>query len=93
MKKARMLRPDRTHERLVALFLLGVLMFTPPLLALFNKATRVLGVPALYLYLFAAWAVVIALVALAVDRVTRDDDPTEGGQAPPAVDGPRNIEG
>jgi hypothetical protein len=93
MKKAGMLRPDRTHERLVALFLLGVLMFTPPLLALFNKATRVLGVPALYLYLFAAWAVVIALVALAVDRVTRDDDPAGGGQAPPAVDGPRNIEG
>ena len=49
-------------------FLLGVLLFAPPLLIIFNKATRILGIPTLYLYLFAVWAALIALVALAVER-------------------------
>ena len=62
-----MLRPSRTRELLIALFLLGALLLAPPLLIIFNKATRILGMPALYLYLFAVWAALIALVALAVE--------------------------
>ncbi|HSM92941.1 MAG TPA: hypothetical protein VLT47_08620 [Anaeromyxobacteraceae bacterium] len=50
-------------DRLVALFLLGFVLFNYPFLAVFNQARRVLGVPLLYLYLFAAWGVVIALAA------------------------------
>ena len=59
--------PSRTRELLVALFLLGALLLTPPLLIIFNKATRVLGIPTLYLYLFVVWAALIALVALIVE--------------------------
>jgi hypothetical protein len=59
--------PSRVRELLVALFVLGVVLLAPPLLIIFNKATRVLGVPTLYLYLFAVWAALIALVALAVE--------------------------
>jgi hypothetical protein len=66
--------PSRTRELLVALFLLGVLLLAPPLLIIFNKATRILGVPTLYLYLFAVWTVLIALVALAVERRHASDD-------------------
>jgi hypothetical protein len=66
--------PSRTRELLVALFLLGVLLLAPPLLIIFNKATRILGVPTLYLYLFAVWTVLIALVALAVERRRASDD-------------------
>ena len=69
-----MLRPSRTRELLIALFLLGALVFAPPLLLIFNKATRILGIPALYFYLFAVWAALIALVALAVERRHADDD-------------------
>jgi hypothetical protein len=69
-----MLKPSRTGERLVALFLLGVLVFAPPLLLIFNKAFRILGIPALYFYLFAVWAALIALVALAVERRPDDDE-------------------
>ncbi len=69
-----MLRPSRTRELLIALFLLGALAFAPPLLIIFNKATRILGIPALYFYLFAVWAALIALVALAVERRRADDD-------------------
>ena len=44
------------NQRLAALFLLGVLLFNYPLLALFNRATLVAGVPLLYVYIFGAWA-------------------------------------
>ena len=47
--------PSRTRELLVALFLLGALLFAPPLLIIFNQAARVFGVPTLYLYLFTVW--------------------------------------
>jgi len=55
-------------ESLVALFVLGCLLLTYPLLALFNVGGTVLGVPALYAYLFGAWALMIGLLAAAVDR-------------------------
>jgi hypothetical protein len=58
-----MLRRDRTHERLIALFLLGVLLLNPPFLLVFDRPIRVLGIPVLYLYLFLAWTVLIAAVA------------------------------
>jgi hypothetical protein len=69
-----MLRPSRTRELLIALFVLGALVFAPPLLIIFNKATRFFGIPALYFYLFAVWAALIALVALAVERRHADDE-------------------
>jgi Ca2+/Na+ antiporter len=73
---------SRRRELLIALFLLAVLLLTPPLLIVFNQATRLLGVPLLYLYLFVVWAVLIALVALAVERRdvadALDDADTEG---------------
>ncbi len=55
-------------QRLVALFALGCLLFTYPLLALFNVGGMLLGVPLLYAWLFGAWAVLIALMALAATR-------------------------
>ena len=75
-----MLSEPRMRERLMAVFLLGVMLFTPPVLAVFNKATRVLGLPALYLYLFMAWGIVIALVALTVRWVDSGDDFAESNQ-------------
>jgi hypothetical protein len=53
-----------TAQRLVALFLLGLLIFNYPLLSLFNDAGTWFGVPRLYAYLFLAWAVFIGLLAL-----------------------------
>ena len=88
-----MLTPNRTHERLVALFLLGALLFTPPLIALFNNATIVLGLPMLYLYLFGAWAAVIALAALAMERAPPDVDPANAGQTTPPVTEIQKAEG
>jgi hypothetical protein len=55
-------------QRLVALFLLGNLLFNYPLLALFNRPDFVFGIPVLYAYVFGAWAMFIVLLARVVDR-------------------------
>jgi hypothetical protein len=68
-----MSRPGLTHERLVALFLLGVFLFTPPFLGIFNTPDRILGLPSLYLYLFVAWTLLIVLVTLAIESSDADD--------------------
>lgn len=63
-----MSKSSRKGQRLVGLFLLGCLLFNYPLLVLFNVRATVFGVPLLYAYLFAAWALLIALVALIMER-------------------------
>ena len=50
-------------HRFVALFMLGLLLFNYPVLALFNLNGTLLGVPILYAYVFAGWAALIALMA------------------------------
>ncbi len=62
-----MTKPDVIGQRLAALFLLGCLLFNYPLLALFNHPGLVLGIPVLYAYLFAAWTLLIALLAIVVE--------------------------
>ncbi len=63
-----MQKSGRKGQRLIGLFLLGCLLFNFPMLALFNVQATILGVPLLYAYLFAAWALLIALVAAIVER-------------------------
>ena len=63
-----MRRPSLRAYRIAALSLLGCLLFTYPVLALFNVHATVGGVPVLYVYLFAAWAFVIVLAAVIIDR-------------------------
>lgn len=53
---------------LVAVFLLGGLLFSYPLLALFNVHLSVFGVPLLYAYLLCDWAALIVLIRWAVLR-------------------------
>jgi hypothetical protein len=57
-----------TGQRLVALFLLGTLLFNYPLLAVFDRAALFLGIPGLYAYIFCCWALLIGLLALVVER-------------------------
>jgi hypothetical protein len=59
---------ERTAQRLAALCLLGLLLFNYPLLAVFNVGEEVFGIPVLYAYFFVAWAVLIALMALVIER-------------------------
>lgn len=57
-----MTRDKINARRLIGLFLLGVLIFNFPLLCLFNRPMLIMGVPALYLYLFATWSLIILLM-------------------------------
>lgn len=57
----------RSRELLVSLFVLGLILITPPILIIFNKPNLSLGIPTLYLYLFAVWITLVVLVALVVE--------------------------
>jgi len=58
---------ERKGQRLIALFIFGCLLFNYPVLSLFNVNTEAFGVPLLYAYIFAAWALLVGLMALAVE--------------------------
>jgi hypothetical protein len=64
-----MRRRGSIGERSIALFLLGMVAFSPPLLVIFNVEAALFGIPLLYVYLFVAWAVLIALIAWATPAI------------------------
>lgn len=63
-----MLKNSMTTQRLLALFAAGVALLNFPLLALWNHETRLWGIPLFPLGLFAVWAVLIALLALVMEK-------------------------
>jgi hypothetical protein len=64
-------RPARV-ERLVAVFLLGLLLFMPPFLAVASRDEMVAGIPLLYLWLFGGWLLLIVVLALAIETGAGD---------------------
>ncbi len=89
-----MRRPSRIAERLVGLFLIGAVGFTPPVLLLFGVPIFLAGIPLFYVYLFGLWIALVALAALVVARLPDEvDDGTDGdaaaigGKAPQPTDG------
>ncbi len=61
--------PGRTGaDRLIALFLFGVVAFNPPLLRVFGMGDTLFGLPLLYLYALGVWGGVIALFAVLLER-------------------------
>jgi hypothetical protein len=74
-----MLRRTAKRDRLVGLFIAAVVLFNPPILNLVSGT--LFGWPALYLYLFGVWAVLILVTALIVER--------SGGSAASDKDGDR----
>jgi hypothetical protein len=55
-------------ERLVALGVLGFLLFNYPLLALFNRPGTIFGIPLLYAYIFVVWCLLIAAIAIVAEK-------------------------
>lgn len=66
-----MVRRGLAGQRLVAAFLTGALLFNYPLLSLFDRAEPFMGLPMLWVYMFAFWAGLIAVVAWIVERGAR----------------------
>jgi hypothetical protein len=88
-RKAKAARPgeqardaaERAVERMIALFCLGVLLFSPTVIHVFDRGTAtVLGVPLLYFYLFAAWALLVGLLAVVVETSGVASEPADGDE-------------
>jgi len=62
------MRNQDRGKRLIAVFLLGAALLNFPLLAVVEAGQRLFGLPPLFLYLFGAWAGLILLLALLVER-------------------------
>ncbi|HTP96387.1 MAG TPA: hypothetical protein VMK05_11080 [Burkholderiales bacterium] len=59
-----MVKSSISSQRLIAVFLLGCILFNYPLLSLFSGDQHVFGVPLLFVFLFASWVFLIVLMAL-----------------------------
>jgi len=62
------MKPGSRTGRLVALAMLGCVLFNYPILALFNRPAAFFGVPVLYAWIFGAWTALIVLMAHVVER-------------------------
>jgi hypothetical protein len=71
-----MLRRAARRDRLVGLFIAGVVLLDPPILNLVGGI--VFGWPSLYVYLFAAWGLLIAGVAWVMHRGASAPDERKG---------------
>lgn len=63
-----MMRTGLARQRLVAVFLAAVLLLNYPVLSLFDLPQSIMGIPVLYLFMFAVWAAVIAAITWIVER-------------------------
>ena len=66
-----MMRKGLAGQRLIGVFLLGVLLFNFPLLSLFDRPVTVFGLPLLHVALFVIWAGLIGLMAWIAERGSR----------------------
>lgn len=65
----------KPRDLLPACFVLFTTLLVWPLLSIPNRSALVAGVPALVLYLFAVWALIVAVLAWTARRAGRDDAP------------------
>src|SRR5512144_2990149 len=67
---------ERIGERLIAIFCLGLVLFSPLVIDIFDRGpqVRVFGTPLLYFYLFSAWAAMIGLLAWVLERTSAQGD-------------------
>lgn len=75
-------RQNGLKEKLVAIFLLALALFNPPLLAVFSVPATLFGLPLLYLYLFLAWAGIVLALALAMERSAEEGSDERGPGGP-----------
>ena len=62
------MRNQERGKRLIAVFLLGVVLLNFPLLAAAEVGETLFGLPPIFVYLFGVWAVLIALLASIAER-------------------------
>jgi hypothetical protein len=65
----------RIHDLLAACFVLFAALLVWPLLSIANRPVLVAGVPALVLYLFGVWTLIVVVLAWAAGRAGPEDGP------------------
>ena len=65
------MRKGLAGQRLVAVFIAGLVVLHQPVLSLFDRPLPVLGLPLLHVYLFSVWVALILVVAWIVERGAR----------------------
>lgn len=65
------MRKGLSGQRLVAVFVAGLLLLNYPLLSLFDRPLWLFGIPLLHLYLFAVWFGLVCAIAWIVERGPR----------------------
>ena len=67
----------RLEERATGLFLLGVVLFNPLMMSVFDRGPEVelMGVPLLFIYVFFAWMLLILLLVLTVEAPVSSEEP------------------
>lgn len=79
--------PTPRSDWMMAVFLLGVLLFNRPLIEIFDRGAdaALFGIPLLYLHFFGAWVAMIAVMALVLEwqgrRPLRHRQRGEDGEA------------
>ena len=63
-----MKRSGITGQRLAAIFLMGCILLNYPILSIFTRPAAIAGIPLLYAYVFGAWAVLIVLMGMVIER-------------------------
>lgn len=69
---------EGSRDRLVALAVVAALAFNYPFLFLFSQHGLLFGIPLFYFYLFVAWALLIVLAALVMERSAQREGPRPG---------------
>lgn len=64
-----MKRSSMTGQRLAAIFLMGCILLNYPVISLFARRFEIAGIPLVYAYLFGVWTLLIALMALVIERM------------------------
>lgn len=65
------MRRGLAGQRLVVVFLIGAMLYNYPVLSLFDRAALFLGVPVLFVYMFAVWAALVVIIAWISERGAR----------------------
>ena len=60
-----------TRQRLVGIFLTGIVLLYSPALTLFDRVLEWGGIPVSYLYLFGVWLLIVVLAAITVEADSR----------------------
>jgi threonine/homoserine/homoserine lactone efflux protein len=76
------------YGRSIAIFILGCALFCFPVLSIFNIKSLILGIPVLFVYLFAAWTGLLVLIYLASKTRIEPPEPkeeTKPAEPPPVL--------